>query len=106
MSKNNSKKIEKLRIKIEEIDKRIKAELTLKQELSKEIETLEAESILSACKSSNISYSEAVESFDLFSKLKEDGISYKDIKDLLAANPINNTLSPMDTKSEEETNNV
>lgn len=105
--KNNDKKIEKLRQKIEEIDKRIKIEVSQKQDLMKEIETLEAESILSACKNSNISYSEAVESFDLFSKLKEDGISYNDIKDLIAARSINNsTLSPVDTKSEEDANNV
>lgn len=100
MAKNvNIKKIEKLRKKITDIDERIKNELEQKQAYVKEIEVLEAESIIMACKSNNISLSEAVESFSLYSKIKETGLSTDDITELISSN---NTLSPMDTKSETE----
>jgi hypothetical protein len=106
----NIKKIEKLRKRIEEIDERVKNDLQLKQELVKEIEGLEAESILIACKSSNITVGEAVESFGLYNKLKNSGLSVSDIDELISSNDTKNTedvtLSPMDTKSDEEDKNV
>lgn len=100
---NNIKKLEKLKKKVEEINERIKSEVQRKQELIKEIESLEAENIISACKSNNITFAEAVESFDIFKELKENGLSYDDIKSFLSSNRNEDkTLSPMETKSEEE----
>jgi len=102
----NLKKIEKLRKKIAEINERMKNEVQQKQEYMKEIEALEAESLVSACKSSNITFSEAVESFDIFKKLKADGIKIEDIKELLASEQKDSeTLSPVEMKSEEDTKN-
>lgn len=77
------KKIEKLKAKISEIDERVKNELEQKQMYIKEIETLEAESILDACKSSNLALEEAVESFALFNKIKENGYSMEDISNMI-----------------------
>lgn len=86
MAKNtNSKKIEKLQKKIEEIDERMKNDIQLKQEYVKEIQALEADSILSACKNSNITFGEAMESFDLYNMIKENGLSVSDIQELLSA---------------------
>ena len=99
MAKNaNVKRIEKLKNKIEEIDERVKSELQQKQQYIKEIESLEAESILLACKSSNISLSEAVESFSLFKQIKDNGYSPENITELIS--------SKTDIKlNEEETTN-
>lgn len=97
MARNTTiKKIEKLKAKVAEIDERIKNDMQLKQRYVKEIESLEAESILIACKSSDISLSEAVESFELYSKLKSSGLSKDDLNELLSSNTT--TSSPVDTK--------
>ncbi len=99
----NIKKIEKLRKKIAEIDERVKNDLQLKQSYVKEIDSLEAESILIACKSSNITIDEAVESFEFYNKLKNSGLTMTEINELLTSNDtVNTTLSPMDTKSDEQ----
>lgn len=104
MAKNTTlKKIEKLRKKVEEIDERVKNDLQLKQSYVKEIESLEAESILIACKSSNISLDEAVESFGFYNKFKNSGLTMKDIDELLSSNSTDTTtLYPVDTKSANE----
>lgn len=99
----NIKKIEKLRKKIAEIDERVKNDLQLKQTYVKEIESLEAESILIACKSSNITVDEAVESFEFYNMLKNSGLTINEINELLASNNTDNTtLSPLDTKSDKQ----
>lgn len=98
----NLKKIEKLRKKLEEVNERIKCDVQKKNEILKEIESLEAEGMVNACKSSNITFAEAVESFDIFKELKENGVTFDDIKNFLASNHSgDNTLSPLETKSEE-----
>lgn len=99
----NTKKIEKLRKKIAEIDERVKNNLQLKQSYVKEIDSLEAESILIACKSSNITIDEAVESFEFYNRLKNSGLTMDEINELLTSNDtVNTTLSPTDTKSNEQ----
>lgn len=102
----NIKKIEKLRKKIVEIDERVKNDLQLKQTYVKEIESLEAESILIACKSSNITIDEAVKSFEFYNKLKSSGLTIHEINELLTSNNTNDTtLSPLDTKSNKQEEN-
>lgn len=93
------KRLEKLQAKIIEIDERVKNDLEQKQQYIKEIETLEAESILDACRSSNLGFEEAVESFALFSKMKENGYSAEDMTKLIV--PKNPEDEPNDeTESE------
>ena len=79
-----AKKIDKLKNKICEIDERIKNEVQLKQDYQKEIEELEAQSILYACKQSNITAAEALESFDIYSLIRKSGFSVDEIQEFLA----------------------
>jgi hypothetical protein len=104
MSKNsNAKKIEKLKSKIAEIDERVKNDLQQKQECIKEIQALEADSILCACKSSNITVTEAMESFNLYNKIKENGLSLSDIDELLGERkPESEQRNPMDYETSKE----
>lgn len=100
------KKIDKLKKKIGEIDERIKHDTQLKQDYSKEIESLEAESIIIACKSSNITLKEAVDSFQVYNLFKSSGMNTDEIKELLASSTTSSgaATTDMDTVPEEDKN--
>jgi hypothetical protein len=104
MSKNsNAKKIEKLQSKINEIDERVKNDLQQKQECIKEIQALEADSILCACKSSNITVSEAMATFELYNKIKQNGLSIDDVSELLdEQSDKSEQRNPMDYETSKE----
>lgn len=108
MNNKNTKKIEKIQKKIEDIERLIKQYVEQKQQLVKEIEALKADTLLSACTEHKLSVNEAEKSFELFELFKTSGMKLSDMNELLSAeadkqrnvnaDETNSTLSPTETK--------
>lgn len=110
-------KLEKLQSRVEDIDKVIKSNVEMKQQINKEIEGIIADTLLQASRENGLTVEEATMSFKLFATYKKSGMDFDEVISLINANAkteseknvTNSTLSPVDTKSgteQEVKNNV
>lgn len=80
----NSKKIEKLRTKVAEINERMKSDLQQKNQYEKEIDELQNAEILAYIKSKKISVNDTfLLNLELAEKLNKSGIDLNEIEELI-----------------------
>lgn len=81
---HNTKKIEKLKLKISELDKRIKADTVAKSKYLKEIDEIESSDLLAFMRENNINYDDKlIIKFDIIRKAEENGIDNQDLLKLI-----------------------
>lgn len=84
MSKN-TKKIERIKQKIADIDSKIKASTKMKAQYEKELEQLESEEILNYIKSNKVTVDEnLLENIRLAEDIKKSGVSTNEIRQLIS----------------------
>lgn len=104
-------KLEKLQKRMDDIDKVIKSNIEIKQQINKEIEGIIADTLLQASRESGLTIKEATMSFKLYADYKKSGMGFDEIISLINENAkteseekvTDPTLSPLDTKNPNET---